>query len=140
GSNISYFDGEKLHEGIHGLGYIFDDEGAGTSLGKRLITDFLYGNMPQELADKFSKEFDVNKENVIKNLYQRPLPNFYLASHNAFLANNLEHPYCYEIVVKELESYIVSHIYPYHNYPNIDCHFVGPIAYNFRDVLTELCA
>ncbi len=139
GSNISYFDGKHLHEGVHGLGYIFDDEGAGTSLGKKLITDFLYGKMPRELADKFSTQFNIDKESVIEHIYQKPLPNFYLASHNIFLVQHKEHPYCYDIVEKELESYIVTHIFPYQNYENIQCHFVGPVANNFKEILADLC-
>src|SRR5690606_15553600 len=59
GSNISFYDGKHLQEGVHGLGYIFDDEGSGTLFGKKLITDFLYNKMPVDLAPMFSEEFQV---------------------------------------------------------------------------------
>src|ERR1700712_4411893 len=42
GSNISFFDGENVSEGKHGLGYVLGDEGSGTWFGKALITDYLY--------------------------------------------------------------------------------------------------
>lgn len=139
GSNISYYDGYTLHEGVHSLGYIFDDEGAGTAFGKKMITDYLYHKMPEELSKKFAMQFNVTKESVIENLYQKPLPNFYLASHSAFLVENKEHPYCHEIIATELENFIITHIFPYENYQNTTCHFVGPIAYNFRHILTRAC-
>src|SRR4051812_11174218 len=33
GSNISFFDGEDIHAGKHGLGFILGDEGSGTWFG-----------------------------------------------------------------------------------------------------------
>src|SRR5882757_5947241 len=53
GSNISFFDGEDIHSGKHGLGFVLGDEGAGTWFGKTLITDFLYGNMPHDISARF---------------------------------------------------------------------------------------
>ena len=64
GSNISYFDGEDIHAGKHGLGYILGDEGSGSWFGKALITDYLYGNMPDEIAKQFSAEYPIDKEAV----------------------------------------------------------------------------
>jgi glucosamine kinase len=50
GSNISFFDGEEIFDGQHGLGFVLGDEGSGTWFGKTLITDFLYGNMPPDIT------------------------------------------------------------------------------------------
>ena len=52
GSNISFFDGEDIHAGQHGLGYVLGDEGSGTWFGKALVTDFLYGRMPARISAK----------------------------------------------------------------------------------------
>jgi glucosamine kinase len=139
GSNISYFDGSNLFEGLFGLGYIFDDEGSGTYFGKKLITDFLYQKMPADLASLFETQYKINKEQVIKSIYQKPLPNFFLASHFRFLSDHISHPYCYDIVYKGLEDFIKTDIFAYDNYKEIYCHFVGPIAFHFQDILKELC-
>ena len=61
GSNISFFDGEEIHAGRHGLGYILGDEGSGTWFGKALVTDFLYGKMPHEMSFKFNDEYHLDK-------------------------------------------------------------------------------
>lgn len=139
GSNISYFDGKKIAEGLHGLGYIFDDEGSGTYFGKKLITDFLYGKMPEDLAAIFEAKYKTNKELVIKNIYQKSLPNFYLASHIKFLADHIDHPYCSNIVNQGLEDFITTNVLAYDNYKTITCNFVGPTAVYFQDSLEKLC-
>src|ERR1700761_3879806 len=72
GSNISFFDGEEIHSGQHGLGYILGDEGSGTWFGKLLITDFLYDNMPADISDLFFKNYALDKETVIGNVYLKP--------------------------------------------------------------------
>src|ERR1700744_6386061 len=85
GSNISFFDGEEIHAGKHGLGFVLGDEGAGTWFGKTLITDFLYGNMPHNISVKFNEDYHLDREVVIKNVYQKPAANTYLASFSRFL-------------------------------------------------------
>jgi glucosamine kinase len=139
GSNISYFDGEKLFEGSYGLGYILGDEGSGSFFGKKLITDFLYEKMPPELSKTFKIRYHTNKELVIEQLYKKPLPNYYLASHTDFLANNLDHPYCIDIIKKGLSDYIQTHVCSYENHKELYCHFIGPIAFKFETILREVC-
>ncbi|MFD1629521.1 N-acetylglucosamine kinase [Pseudopedobacter beijingensis] len=139
GSNISYYDGKDLYDGVHGLGYIFDDEGSGTLFGKRLITDFLYGKMPDDLAQDFFNTFGITKEKVIENIYQKPLPNFYLALHKNFLHKHITHPYCKNIVTEGLNNFVITHIFPYKNYKELNCNFVGPTAFVFQDILRIVC-
>src|SRR6201996_4849534 len=86
GSNISFFDGEDVHSGKHGLGYVLGDEGSGTWFGKALITDYLYGKMPTEVNSLFKAEYTIDKENIIFNVYQRPKANSYLASFAKFMS------------------------------------------------------
>src|SRR6201996_5518611 len=85
GSNISFFDGEDVHSGKHGLGYVLGDEGSGTWFGKALITDFLYGNMPDDIHALFDIAYRLNKETVISRVYQQPAANSYLASFAKFM-------------------------------------------------------
>src|SRR5258708_25233378 len=84
GSNISFFDGEDIHSGKHGLGYVLGDEGSGTWFGKALITDFLYGNMPTDIHALFDQSYTLNKEIVINHVYQQQEANSYLASFAKF--------------------------------------------------------
>lgn len=139
GSNISYFNGKEILEGAHGLGYILGDEGSGTYFGKKLITDFLYHLMPEDLHKAFNNTYQINKESVIKNMYQKPLPNYFLASHTAFMSDHINHPYIKNIINEGLEEFVTTHICTYQNYQELYCHFVGAVAYNFREPLLEIC-
>ncbi|MDB4902765.1 MAG: N-acetylglucosamine kinase [Mucilaginibacter sp.] len=139
GSNISFFDGEDIHEGKHGLGFVLGDEGGGTWFGKALIIDFLYGNMPQEICELFNDEFHLDKEIVIKKVYQTPNANSYLASFSKFLSNIRTTEYAQSLLHKGLLEFIETNVKSYPEYHNYKCHFVGSIAYVFSDELKAVC-
>lgn len=139
GSNISYYDGKDVHNGNHGLGYVLGDEGSGTYFGRKLITSYLYGHMPAELGFEFAHDFEIDKETVITNLYQGTAPNTYLASISKFMASHTEHPFILNILQEGFQEFVDSNIKDYPNYKNLDCHFVGSIAYYYQDILREVC-
>jgi len=139
GSNISYFDGEDIHAGQHGLGYVLGDEGSGTWFGKALITDFLYGRMPADISKKFSEEYHPDKETVIKNVYQTPNPNAYLASFSKFLFEIRTSEYAQKQLKSGLKEFVDTNIKSYPQYHRYKCHFVGSIAYVFADELKAVC-
>ena len=139
GSNISFFDGENIHDGQHGLGFVLGDEGAATWFGKTLITDFLYGNMPADISEKFDKAYCINKEVVIKNVYQKPNANTYLATFSKFVSEIKTTPYGQALLENGLMEFIESNIKSYPEYHKYKCHFVGSIAYFFSEELTALC-
>lgn len=140
GSNISFFDGTDVAEGKHGLGYILGDEGSGSWLGKRLITDYLYNNMPADINELFHNTYTANKATVIKNVYQQPGANAYLASFARFL-NKVRHTkYGRDVLNSSFLEFIETNIKTYPEYHQYKCHFVGSIAFYFEDELRALCA
>lgn len=139
GSNISYFDGDIVHSGKHGLGYILGDEGSGTYFGKKLITSFLYGTMPNELQKDFNELYKLDKETVIKQVYKKPFPNSYLASFSRFMSHHLNHPFIANLLHQGFEEYFKTNIAYYKNYRLLNCHFVGSIAFHFQDALKQVC-
>jgi len=139
GSNISIFDGEDIHDGKHGLGFVLGDEGAGTWLGKTLITDFLYGNMPDDINNKFNEAYHLDKDTVIKNVYQKPAGNSYLASFARFLSEIRESEYAQDVLRNGFLEFIETNIKTYPEYNRYKCNFVGSIAYVFEDELKAIC-
>ncbi len=139
GSNISFFDGEDIHSGKHGLGFVLGDEGGGTWFGKALITDFLYGNMPHDVSHKFGNEYQLDKEKVIKHVYQTPNANSYLATFARFISEIRQTAYAQHLLRKGLLEFIETNIKSYPQYHRYKCHFVGSIAYVFTDELREVC-
>ncbi|MDB5142090.1 MAG: N-acetylglucosamine kinase [Mucilaginibacter sp.] len=140
GSNISFFDGEDIHSGKHGLGYALGDEGSGTWFGKALITDFLYGNMPADIHALFDQNYALNKEIVINHVYQQPEANSYLASFAKFLNGIRTTEYCQSLLTRGFQEFIDTNIKSYPQYHRYKSHFVGSIAFVFADELKALCA
>jgi glucosamine kinase len=139
GSNISFFDGEEIHSGKHGLGYILGDEGSGTWFGKTLVTDFLYGNMPADIFKLFDTAYHLNKETVVANVYLKPGGNSYLAAFSKFLTDIKTTEYGRNLLNKGLLEFIETNIKSYPQYHKYKCNFVGSIAYVFTDELKALC-
>lgn len=139
GSNISFFDGEGIHDGKHGLGFVLGDEGSGNWFGKVLITDFFYGNMPSEVHTLFENTYGLTKETVMQNVYQRPAANAYLASFARFLNVIRRTAYGQELLKRGFLEFIETNIRSYPEHNDHKCHFVGSIAHTFASELTTLC-
>lgn len=140
GSNISFFDGENIHSGKHGLGYVLGDEGSGTSFGKILITDYLYGNMPAEISALFKKQYGLTKEAVMQHVYEKPNANTYLATFSKFLELVKHSEYATRLIENNLNKFIETNIKSFPEYHKYKCHFVGSIADVYAEQLRELCA
>lgn len=140
GSNITYFDGENIFEGRHGLGYILGDEGSGSYFGKKLVTDYLYGRMPENESRLFAKRYTVNKETIIGNVYHKPGANFYLASFSAFLAEIKDCAYGKNIIFEGLTEFVTTNITCYSSHKQLKCNFVGSVGWHLKEELLEICA
>lgn len=139
GSNITYFDGKEIHAGNHGLGYILGDEGSGTYFGKKLITAYLYGTLPPHLHNAFKETYQLDKAIVIKQVYENPAPNFYLASFSKFMSEFKSDPFIVDLLTEGFEEFIKSNVKAYPNYDKLTCHFIGSIAFHFQDALVAVC-
>lgn len=139
GSNISYFDGENVQPSKHGTGFILGDLASGAWFGKRLITDYLYGLMPSELSNDFGAAYDVSRETVIRKVYKEPSANTYLASFAPFMSKYKDHPYISSLLYTGFEEFIRTNIFSYPDFQQHVCHFVGSIAYFFKEELIVVC-
>ncbi|WP_164112661.1 MULTISPECIES: N-acetylglucosamine kinase [Sphingobacterium] len=139
GSDISYYDGENLLPSVHGNGYVLGDEGSGAWFGKRLITSFLYGTMPRDLAKIFETKYRITKDIVIKNVYQRDRPNSFLASFTPFMSENRSHPFIDKLLTDGFDEFVRTNIMTYPNFWEYKCNFVGSIAYVFDMHLHAVC-
>ncbi len=138
GSNSCYFDGNTISEKIPALGYILGDEGSGAYFGKILLSKYLYHKLPVELATSLENEYGVTKESVFEGVYNKPNANVYLASFMKFAHENKEHPFFKEMIYNGLSAFINLHVWCFENFREVPVHFVGSIAYHFRDVLENV--
>lgn len=137
GSNSCYYDGERIRDNVTALGFILGDEGSGTAIGKELVRAWVYREMPDELATAFASEYNLTKEVVLQNTYNKPLPNRYLASFAPFCSQHRTHPFIANIIRGCLEDFVIRHVLKYEKCKTLPIHCVGSIATAFKE---ELCA
>lgn len=136
GSNSCYYDGEKIVQNVSPLGFILGDEGSGACLGKLLVGDILKNQMTPELKEKFLSQFNLTPADIIDRVYRKPFPNRFLASLSPFLAQNLGEPCVHSLVLNSFKSFLKRNVmqYDYHDTP---VHFIGSVAYYYKDVLAQ---
>lgn len=139
GSNSCYFNGKKIVKNSPGLGYVLGDEGSGAYLGRKVIQYYLYNTFDADLMDRFKNKFNTNSTEILNAVYKKPLPNRYLASYAIFLSENRGHYMIENIIEDGFNDFFFNHIYKYRESWTLPVHFVGSIAFGFKDVLKEMC-
>src|ERR1700733_2913228 len=139
GSFSCYFDGKKIAKNSPGLGYVMGDEGSGAYLGKKVLQYYLYDTFDEELRYKFDAKYATDVKEILDRVYKQPLPNRYLASFTLFLVENRGHYMIENIIEDGLNDFFFNHLCKYRESWKLPIHFVGGIAYGFKDVLRELC-
>ncbi|MBV8251015.1 MAG: N-acetylglucosamine kinase [Chitinophaga sp.] len=139
GSNSCYYDGDVIIKNNPGLGYVLGDEGSGAYLGRKVLQYYLYNTFDEELLARFDQKYNTNKDEILENVYRKPLANRYLASFASFLSENRQHYMIENILEDGLNDFFFNHIYKYRESWTTSLHFVGGVAWNFRDIIKELC-
>ncbi len=137
GSNSCNYDGEIITEQAVSLGYILGDEGSGSYIGKRLLRDYSYKIMPEDLCLKFENEYDVRLETVIRNTYHSTQVSKYFASYAKFAYDNIDNKYIYDLCSRCFDEFIDISVARYENVGKREIGFVGSIAFYFQDIIKE---
>ena len=138
GSNICYFDGNKVSETHHGLGYVIGDEGSGSYFGKKLVAWYLYGILPADLQQAFRQKYQLDKESIINKVYREQHANVFLASFAPFLTEYHDHTFISEMVLEGIREYFKTNVLSYPQSKSVPVHFVGSIAWYFRDIIHQV--
>jgi glucosamine kinase len=139
GTNTCLYDGKDITLNIDSLGYFLGDEGSGSFIGKRLLRDYMRGYMPENLGEIFFKTYGLSHEDIFDNLYNKPLPNRFCASFSKFIYDNNNFvEYTRDVVGEAFTAFFKNLVSHYPNYKNYPLNCVGSVAYNFRDVLSEV--
>ena len=138
GSNSCYYDGKDIKDGIFSLGYFFGDEGSGAYLGRQLLTAYLHKDLPEEIEIRFKEEYPKSLESILDAVYTKPAPSRFLASFSRFINNNLDHPYIYNLVAEAFRAFYKYQVCCYARHKEVPVHFVGSVAYHYKDILTKV--
>lgn len=138
GSNSCYYDGRQIVDNVPPLGYILGDEGSGAVLGRQLLGAVLKRQLPPELCREFLETYDLDQHTIINRVYRTPAPNRFLASLAPFLEKHLDVPRVRDIVTEQFRLFFERNVANYAAFGPCKVHFVGSIAYHYRDILREV--
>jgi len=138
GSNSCYYDGRDIKDKIFSLGFFFGDEGSGAYLGKQLLTAYLHKELPEEIEKRFLEEYTISLESILDAVYTKSAPSRFLASFSRFINNNLDHPYIKTLVSDAFRLFYKYQVCCYARHKDVPVHFVGSVAYHYKDLLSEI--
>lgn len=141
GTNSCIYDGNDVVMNIDSAAYILGDEGSGCYIGKKVLTDYIRGYMPEEVREHFWETYKITPDEVTDAVYTKPLANRFCASFSKFLYDstvNIE--YNRGIVKGAFTDFFKNLVTRYPNYEDYSFNCIGSVAYNFRNVLEEVAS
>lgn len=137
GSNCGYYNGNKLIQNRPSLGFILSDEGSGSHMGKEIAKAYYYGSLPKTIKQQIEENYDMQMEHFLEKVYKSQHAAAYLASFTRFL-NPTQDPWSVELIENSFQEFIDKKIKKQNFCYETKCHFVGSIAYHFKEILIEL--
>ncbi len=140
GSNACYFDGKNVKTELPSLGFLIGDEGSGSALGKQLVRHYFMKKLPSDLHQQFTEIYQLNIDDLLKNMYHNPRANAYMADFTRFIVDRKTHPYFQNFIYKEIKNFLEYQVLPYNECRDCEVNFIGSIAYFFEDILRAAAA
>ena len=138
GANSCLYNGTNITSNVASLGWAITDEGAGTYLGKMLVTAYFRKEMPTHLSTLFDDEFALTKDDFLMQIYQEPLPGRYLSTFSKFIGKHIKEPFLYELVAMGFDTFLAKNVMHYEGYQELPVHFTGSVAYHFGSILRSV--
>lgn len=140
GTNTSLYDGNQVTLNIDSLGYFLGDEGSGCYIGRHLLADYLRGYLPKPLHEQFVDTYNLTPDDIIAQVYGKPLPNRFCASFSKFVYDTKDAfpEYCIPLVTFAFSQFFEKIVSHYPNFKNYELNVIGSVGYSFRDVLSTV--
>ncbi|RFZ90690.1 N-acetylglucosamine kinase [Mucilaginibacter conchicola] len=140
GTNTCLYNGREITHNIDSGAYILGDEGSGCYIGKKLLTDYLRGYMPEAVRKIFWEEFKLTPDDINEIVYTQPRANRFCASFSKFVYdNNVNIEYSRNLVRTSFEDFFKNLVTHYPDFQKYTFNCIGSVGYNFRNVLEEVC-
>ncbi|GAB6975352.1 ATPase [Prevotella falsenii] len=140
GSNSCFYDGKTIVKNVPPLGYILGDEGSGAALGKLFINGMFKGGLPEAIRELYLREENLTYQDIIENVYRKPLANRYLASTAKFINRHFDLPELEALVRQNFELFFERNVCEYASYGAKNVSAIGSIAYHFRSTFEKAAA
>jgi N-acetylglucosamine kinase-like BadF-type ATPase len=139
GSNVCLYDGHDIDHTIsRGLGYILGDEASGSYFGRRLLTAFLYGELPPATHAYMLDTYHLTKEGINRAVYAEPHANVYMAGFAKVLTQCPDRDYIEAMVHEGFKEFFRHNVVCFPGYQGYPVHFVGSIAFHFKEILQRV--
>ena len=139
GTNTCIYDGKDVASNIDSGAYILGDEGSGCYIGKKLLTDYIRGYMPEAVRKNFWDTFQLTPDDINERVYTQPRANRFCASFSKFVYDNIVNiEYSRNIVRTSFEDFFRNLVTHYPDYQKYTFNCIGSVGYNFRNVLEEV--
>ena len=141
GANSCRYDGRDIVGIMPSLGFMFTDWGSGTVMSKDLVSLLLQKKLPVEILDDFHDTYKIGRMEILDRIYNKPLPNRFLASFTPFLLKYSEEPACRDIIIGNFRNFFEYYVLAYPNpVEAVKVSFTGSIAHNFSKYLLEVAS
>ncbi len=139
GSNSCYYDTGYLYEDVPALGNRLGDEGSGSYFGRKILSSFLYKRLPKYLHDRLVEDYGLSKEKIFDGVYKNAHENVFMASYMKVLSDFRDRPWVVKLVYDGMIEFIDIHVTGYKQHREVPVHFIGSVAYYFKDILQDAC-
>ena len=138
GTNSCLYDGQDIIHKIDSAAYILGDEGSGCYIGKKLLTDYIRGLLPESVRAAFWDTYKLTPDDVMDTVYTKPLANRFCASFSKFVYEiTTDMAYSRGIVEGAFDDFFRNLVTKYPDYQQYSFNCIGSVGYNFRNVLEE---
>ncbi len=138
GSNIAFYDGEKVIHHTPSLGFVLGDEGSGAFIGKQLLQSYFYGLMPIALSERFKTQYNIDLSVVLDKVYAQPKPSAYLASFVPFVKENMNEVFMQQLVYSVFDALYEKHLKVIPELNLYGLGIIGSIGSVFKDILLKI--
>ena len=139
GTNSCLYDGNDITHNVDSLGFMLGDEGSGGYIGKRLISDFIRGYMPEYLRQAFFGKYQMTGDDLIDKIYSGEMPNRFCASFTRFISDyGQKDEYLDAVVHEAFTDFFKNIVCGYPSYSDYTFNCVGSIGYVFKDTLIRV--
>ena len=140
GTNTCLYDGSKITLNIDSLGYFLGDEGSGAYIGKRILSDYMKGFMPQKLLKIFYETYGLTNDDIFDHIYNKPLPNRFCAGFSKFIYDHKDEygDYTQSVVDYAFTAFFENLVTHYPDYKKYRLNCIGSVGYSFRDRLSYI--
>ncbi len=136
GSNIGFYDGVKISEGLKSCGYLIGDEGSGYKIGQAIVRAYCRGHLSEGLMDSINQTYAVSPDTLIPEIYKQANPRPFIASFGSIL-KKVEEPLKNKIMDEVFDPLLDRLIVPMYQRYKAPIHLSGSIAFHFSSELRE---